>query len=145
MRNTKEGNVFSWISGTGSFKESAFKQDLQILTYFYLNEGYMRFRYDPPVVTVSDDKKWLFISIYVDEGQRYNVGDIDFGGDLLYSKEELAATMLQLQVGTGLLDPEEKRRYSAPDREVPGFGLRVRERESEDEHSRRHAHRRYQV
>jgi outer membrane protein insertion porin family len=91
LRNTKEGNFFSWISSSGNFKESAFKQDLQILTYFYLNEGFVKFRYDPPVVTVSDDKKWLFISIYVDEGERYNVGEIDFGGDLLFDKQELAA------------------------------------------------------
>lgn len=89
LRNTKEGNFFSWISSTGSFKESAFKQDLQILTYFYLNEGYVKFRYEQPVVTVSEDKKWLFISIFVDEGERYNVGEIDFGGDLLFDKGEL--------------------------------------------------------
>ncbi len=96
LRNTKEGNFFSWISSSGSFKESAFKQDLQILTYFYLNEGYVKFRYETPIVTVSDDKKWLFISIYVDEGERYNVGDIDYGGDILYDKKELSeATLLQ--------------------------------------------------
>lgn len=89
IRNTKEGNFFSWISSSGSFKESAFKQDLQMLTYFYLNEGYVKFRYENPVVTVSDDKKWLFVSIYVDEGQRYDVGDIDFGGDLLFDKDDL--------------------------------------------------------
>lgn len=39
LRNTKEGNFFSWISSSGSFKESAFKQDMSVLTYFYLNEG----------------------------------------------------------------------------------------------------------
>ncbi|MEW6058195.1 MAG: outer membrane protein assembly factor BamA [Bdellovibrionota bacterium] len=89
LRNTKEGNFFSWISGSGNFRDTAFKQDLQVLTYFYLNEGYVKFRYENPVVTVSDDKRWLFISIYVEEGERYNVGEIDFGGDLLFEKEEL--------------------------------------------------------
>lgn len=90
LRNTKEGGFFSWLSSSGNFKESAFKQDLQILTYFYLNEGYVKFRYENPVVTVSEDKKWLFITIYVDEGERYDVGEIDFGGDLLFEKSELA-------------------------------------------------------
>lgn len=94
FRNTKEGNFFSWLSSTGNFKESAFKQDMQILTYFYLNEGYVKFRYENPVVTVSQDKKWLFISIYVEEGERYNVGEIDFGGDLLFEKSELHDTIL---------------------------------------------------
>jgi len=92
LRNTKEGNFFSWISSTGNFKESAFKQDMQMLTYYYLNEGYVKFRYENPVVTVSEDKRWLFISIYVDEGERYTVGEIDFGGDLLFDKSDLAQT-----------------------------------------------------
>lgn len=93
FRNTKEGNFFSWLTSSGSFKESAFKQDLQLLTYFYLNEGYVKFRYDPPIVTISEDKKWLFISIYVDEGDPYKVSSIDFGGDLLYEKSELFETL----------------------------------------------------
>ena len=98
LRNTKEGNFFSWISSSGSFKESAFKQDMSVLTYFYLNEGYVKFRYENPVVTVSEDKKWLFISIYVDEGERYNVGEIDFGGDLLFEKPDLHETT-QMRTG----------------------------------------------
>lgn len=89
FRNTKEGGFFSFISGSGNFKESAFRQDLEILTYFYLNEGYVKFRYEKPVITVSDDKRWLFITIFIDEGDRYTVGDIDFGGDLLFEKSEL--------------------------------------------------------
>lgn len=90
LRNTREGNFFSWASGAGNFREAAFKQDLQMLTYFYLTEGYVRFQAQTPVVTISNDKKWLFISIYVDEGERYNVGDTDYSGDLLFTKDELA-------------------------------------------------------
>lgn len=89
FRETKEGGLFSFISGSGNFKESAFKQDLQLLTLFYLDHGYVKFRYENPVVTVSDDKKFLYISIYVDEGEQYNMGTIDFGGDLLFTKPEL--------------------------------------------------------
>jgi outer membrane protein insertion porin family len=89
MRNTQEGNFFSWISSSGNFKESAFKQDLQMLTYFYLDNGYVKFHYETPIVTVSEDKKWLFISIFVDEGEQYRVGKVDFAGDLLFSEEEL--------------------------------------------------------
>ena len=90
---TKEGGFFSFISSSGNFKESAFKQDLQRLTYWYLDHGYVKFKYENPIVTVSDDKKWLYISIYVDEGDQYRVGAVDFGGDLLFSKEELAGDL----------------------------------------------------
>jgi outer membrane protein insertion porin family len=89
LGETKEGGVLSFLTGSGSFKESSFKQDLQRLTYWYLENGYVKFRYEAPVVTVSEDKKYLFVSIYVDEGEQYSMGEIDFGGDLLFTKDEL--------------------------------------------------------
>lgn len=90
LAETQEGGPFSFISGSGSFKETSFRTDLQRLTYWYLDNGYVKFRYENPVITVSDDKKWLYISIYVDEGEKYEItGDIDFSGDLLFTTEEL--------------------------------------------------------
>src|SRR5690606_25141013 len=89
FRETSEGGFFSFMSSSGNFKESSFKQDLQILTLWYLDHGYVKFRYENPVVTVSDDKKYLYISIYVDEGEQYRMGSVDFGGDLLFPKDEL--------------------------------------------------------
>lgn len=93
LRNTSEGGFFSWATGSGNFKELDFKNDLQILQYWYLNEGYIRFRHEPPIVTVSEDKKWVYITIKVDEGPQYQMGPIDFGGDLLFPKEELSNTL----------------------------------------------------
>lgn len=88
LQGTQEGGVFS-LGSSGSFREGAFKQDLQRLTFWYLEHGFVKFRYENPVVTVSDDKKWVFISIYIDEGQPYSMGSTDFSGDLLFSKGEL--------------------------------------------------------
>lgn len=89
LRSTQEGGFFSWLTNSGNFKELDFKNDLQILTYWYLNEGHVRFKYDPPVVTVSEDKKWVYITIRVHEGAKYKMSTIDFGGDLLFPKDEL--------------------------------------------------------
>lgn len=93
LGETREGGPFSFLSGSGNFKESAFKQDLQRLTYWYLDHGFVKFKYDNPVVTISDDKKWLFISIYVDEGEPYKMGSLDFSGDLLFPKDELQSEL----------------------------------------------------
>lgn len=89
LRGTAEGGFFSWLTSSGNFKELDFKNDLQILSYWYLNEGHIRFKYDPPVVTVSEDKKWVYITIRVHEGPKYHISTVDFGGDLLFPKEEL--------------------------------------------------------
>ncbi len=97
MGETKEGGFLSFVTSSGNFKESAFKTDLQRLTYWYLDHGYVKFRYENPVVTISDDKKWLYISIYVDEGEQYKMGTIDFSGDLLFTKEELHGDLTLLE------------------------------------------------
>jgi outer membrane protein insertion porin family len=93
LRNTQEGGFFSWATSSGNFKELDFKNDLQMLQFWYLNEGYVKFRYDPPIVTVSEDKKWVFITLKVEEGPQFKMGTIDFGGDLLFPKEELNDTL----------------------------------------------------
>lgn len=98
LRNTQEGGFFSWATSSGNFKELDFKNDLQMLQFWYLNEGHVKFRHEPPIVTVSEDKKWVFITIKVEEGQKYKMGPITFGGDLLFPKEELYE-MLQLKTG----------------------------------------------
>ncbi len=89
LMETKEGGFFSFMGSSGNFKESAFKTDLQRLTYWYLDQGYVKFHYDAPSVTVSDDKKWVYITIHVEEGDKYQMGKIDFSGDLLFGREEL--------------------------------------------------------
>lgn len=86
---TKEGSSMSFLSSSGTFKEASFKVDLQRLTYFYLENGYLKFRYENPIITVSDDKKYVYISTFMDEGVPYKIGSYEFSGDLLFTKEEL--------------------------------------------------------
>jgi outer membrane protein insertion porin family len=86
---TKEGSSVNFLSSSGTFKEASFKTDLQRLTYHYLENGYLKFRYENPIITISDDKKYVYISIYVEEGEQYKIGTYDFSGDLLFSKDEL--------------------------------------------------------
>ncbi len=86
---TKEGTTVNFLSSSGTFKEASFKTDLQRLTFYYLENGFIKFRYENPIVTVSEDKRYVYISIYVEEGEQYKVSSYDFSGDLLYPKEEL--------------------------------------------------------
>ena len=86
---TKEGSSVNFLSSSGTFKEASFKTDLQRLQYFYLENGYVKFKHENPVITISDDKKYVYISVYVEEGEQYQMGSYDFTGDLLFPKDEL--------------------------------------------------------
>ncbi|MNK26217.1 Outer membrane protein assembly factor BamA precursor [compost metagenome] len=86
---TTEGGFFSSLSGSGQYKQDMFERDVQILKYLYFNEGYVQAKVDRPQVTVTPDKKNIYITIRIEEGEQYNVGDVDFAGDVLFPKSEL--------------------------------------------------------
>ncbi len=86
---TQEGGFFSFISGSGAYKQDTFDRDVQVLNYLYFNEGYVQAKVSRPQVSVTPDKKGIYITIRVDEGERFHVGTIDFSGDLLFDRDEL--------------------------------------------------------
>lgn len=89
IMQTQEGGPFSWITGSGAFREAVFERDVATLGFYYGTKGYVRARFGKPEVTVSPDKKWVYITFFVDEGKQYRVGKLDFQGDLLYQRDEL--------------------------------------------------------
>lgn len=86
---TKEGGFFSFITESGGYKQDAFDRDVQRLNLVYLNEGYVQIKVDRPQVYVTPDKKAIYITIRVEEGDQFKVGKVDFTGDLLFSRAEL--------------------------------------------------------
>ncbi|MBK9293229.1 MAG: outer membrane protein assembly factor BamA [Oligoflexia bacterium] len=86
---TQEGGFFSWLTSSGGYKQDLFDRDVQVLNYIYFNEGYIQVKIDRPQVYVTPDKKSIFITIRIEEGDQFRVGKVDFGGDLLFTKDEL--------------------------------------------------------
>ncbi len=86
---TQEGGFFSFVSGSGAYKQDAFDRDVQLIQYMYFNEGYVQIRVDRPQVYVTPDKKGIYVTIRVEEGDRFKVGTVDFAGDLLFDRDDL--------------------------------------------------------
>ena len=95
---TKEGGYLSFLTGEGTYREEAFQRDLAVIQATYYDEGFINVRVDKPTVALSADKRYIYITIKLTEGERYDIGKIDFSGDLVVPKEELAALM---KSGTG--------------------------------------------
>jgi len=99
MMGTREGGFFSFLTQSGMFKREYFEQDLRILKDFYAQHGYVTARVDDPVVTLSRDQEFLYITIHVVEGRRYRVGDVRLVGDFLGDDQETLAGQLVLKTG----------------------------------------------
>ncbi|MEZ4871480.1 MAG: outer membrane protein assembly factor BamA [Bdellovibrionales bacterium] len=89
MMRTQEGGFFSFIGSDSAYQQDTFDQDIRLLSFLYFNEGYVQVNIDRPQVTVTPDKKSIYITIRIEEGQQFNVGEIDFAGDLLFDTSEL--------------------------------------------------------
>lgn len=93
VMGTKEGGWLSFFTGEGTYREELFQRDLYMLQGAYYDRGFVNVKVDKPVVTLSPDKRHIFISIHVEEGEQFRVGSIDFSGDLLVGKDQLHKKM----------------------------------------------------
>ena len=89
VMQTQEGGFFSFMSGAGAYKQDTFDRDVQVIQYRYFNEGYVQVKVDRPQVYVTPDKKGIYVTIRIDEGDRFKVGTVDFAGDILFDRDEL--------------------------------------------------------
>jgi outer membrane protein insertion porin family len=88
VMTTKQRNIFSLITKTGTLDEDILKNDLQLLNAYYIDHGFIEAKISEPKLDLSNPKK-IRIEIEIVEGPRYHVGNIDFKGDLLTTKEDL--------------------------------------------------------
>jgi len=88
IMETREKNLLSFITNAGIFKEEAFQKDLDKLTAFHYNEGYIKAKVGYP--TITHEGKDIFISIPIEEGDQFKIGDVDITGDLIVPREILS-------------------------------------------------------
>lgn len=86
---TREDSFLSFLTGAGSFKNEAFERDVVRVSQFYYDKGYITAKVGSPKVELSPDKTEIFVTIPVEEGDRYKTGGIDVTGDFIVEKEEI--------------------------------------------------------
>ena len=86
---TKEQSVLSFLSGAGNFKEFNFQTDIERLKYFYKTQGHLQVNLGAPEITISEDRKWIFITVKINEGPRFEVNSVSFRNQTEFDDEEL--------------------------------------------------------
>ena len=88
VMTTKEWNILSFLTKSGILDEDALKNDMQLLTAYYFEKGFLDAKISEPKIDLSDPKR-IRIDIEISEGPQYRFGNIDLKGDVLTSKEDL--------------------------------------------------------
>lgn len=81
----------SWLTGSGILRMDVLHQDMERITAFYHNHGYLDAKVGEPEVAHQDNG--LSITFPVEEGQRYRLGTVDIRGDLIKDKTEMLRTL----------------------------------------------------
>jgi len=88
----------TWYTGSDKYSREKLEGDMEAIRSYYLDRGYLEFRMEPPQVTISPDRKAIFITLTIDEGKPYTVKDVSIAGNLLGLNDEIEQ-LIQIKAG----------------------------------------------
>jgi len=91
-------SFWKFWSDQDKYSKQTLAADLENLRSQYLNTGYMNFTIDSTQVSITPDKKDIFISININEGDQYTLNDVKLAGNFVVSEQELRE-LLVTEVG----------------------------------------------
>ncbi len=87
-------NWLSWIRQDDRYSKEALEGDLEKLRSFYMDRGYADFRVESTQVAISPNKKDIFVTIGIHEGDVYRISDIKLVGEMVLPDEMMRAMVL---------------------------------------------------
>jgi outer membrane protein insertion porin family len=95
--STRKKNFLSRFLNTGVLNRDALKTDVERLTAWYYDNGYINVRIDEPKVTRKEDG--MYVTMRIDEGEQFMMGDVAFAGEVP-GGEDAAKLRVGLEKGT---------------------------------------------
>ena len=83
-------NITSWYSHDDQYSREKLTGDLEKLNSYYLDRGYVDFSVDSTQVSISPDKRAMYLTTNVTEGQIFTISDIKLSGSLVLAEEDMA-------------------------------------------------------
>lgn len=81
--------LMTWYTKNDQYSRQKLQADLESLRSYYLNRGYLDFTIESTQVSITPDKRDIYITVNVTEGEIYTVTDVKLGGETLLPEAEL--------------------------------------------------------
>jgi outer membrane protein insertion porin family len=82
-----EGSFFSFLSSNNQYSREKLIGDVETLESYYRDRGYLKFSIESSQISLSRDKKSIFITYNVNEGEKYTINDVDVIGEIPFEEE----------------------------------------------------------
>lgn len=86
---SKEHNWLSWYRRDDQYSREKLSGDLEKLNNYYLDRGYVDFNVDSTQVSISPDKRDMFVTAGITEGEVYKISDVTISGDTVLPRENV--------------------------------------------------------
>ncbi|WP_155080147.1 outer membrane protein assembly factor BamA [Piscirickettsia salmonis] len=81
--------LFSFITDNDKYTKPKLDTDIKSLTNFYMNQGFVEFRVNSETVSLSSDRKKVYINVNIHEGEKYHLSAYQFIGHSVLSQDQL--------------------------------------------------------
>ncbi len=95
---SKKRGWLSWLTSNNRYAKERLKGDIEKLESFYLDRGYLDFKLVSSQVSLSPDKRNIYITLNVHEGEVYTVNALEVAGDPILPLD-VVTSLIQLQKG----------------------------------------------
>lgn len=89
-----ESNWLSWYRRDDQYSREKLEGDREKLRNFYLDRGYIDFTEESIQVAISPDRRDMYITAGLEEGEVYTVSSVEVTGDTVLPKEEIERLVL---------------------------------------------------
>ncbi len=89
---------FTWYTKADQYSKEKLQGDIETLRSYYLDRGYLEMQVESTQVSITPDKKDIYITVNIKEGEKYTVSDIKLEGEMFGMEPELAK-LVQLKKG----------------------------------------------
>jgi outer membrane protein insertion porin family len=91
-------NWLSWYTKNDQYSRQKLAADIETLRSFYQNRGYLDFNVDSTQVSITPDRRDVYITVNITEGEKYTVAGVELAGQMLAPREELEK-LVRLKAG----------------------------------------------
>lgn len=79
----------TFITQTDRYSEEKLEASVEKIRSYYMDRGYLKFQVKSSQAEVTPDRKSIYITIVIQEGEQYTVDNVNIAGDIILPREDI--------------------------------------------------------